>query len=152
MLGRRVGDHVGPLRRGALDGGRGEGVVDHEADTRRARNGADGRDIHQRKGRIGRGFAEEHTRLRLHSRLPRGEVGSVDKGVGDAVPGQQAGDDLQARAEQRPRGDDVIARPQLAGEGGVHGGHPAGQRNAALGAFQRSQPTFEQADGRIAVA
>ena len=61
----------------------------------------------------------------------------------DAVARQQRLDHVAAGAEQRPRGDDVVAGLDLAQQGGGDGGHAGRGGAGVLGAFQRAHPLLE---------
>ena len=91
-------------------------------------------------------------RLRPH-RLPPGvEVGAVDQRRGDAEARQELGDHIVAGAEQRARGDDMVAGLQVAEQRRRHRRHAARHGAARLRAFQQAHALLEHGDGRIGVA
>ena len=97
-------------------------------------------------------FEERSLCVRAQSRPPSVKIGAVDEGRGDAEARQQLLDHIEARAEQSPRGDDVVAGPELAHERGGDGGHPARRRPRRLGALEQRHPPLEHRNRRIGEA
>ena len=112
----------------------------------------DGGDVDELERRIGRRFEERRLGVRTQRRPPGVEIGAVDQGRGDAEARQQLLDHIETRAEQSPRGDDVVARLELAHERGGDGGHAARGRARRLGAFEQRHPLLEHRHGRIGEA
>jgi hypothetical protein len=77
---------------------------------------------------------------------------AVHQRRGDAEARQDRGDDLVARAEQRPRRHDVVAGIELAGERAPHRRHAAAHPVAGFRPFEQAQALLEHGDRRIAVA
>ena len=152
VLGRRIDDAVGAELHRMLQERRREHVVDHERRAARMHDLGDGGDIDDLERRVGRQFEERGLGVRAHRRAPRVEVGAVDQGRGDAEARQQLLDHVEARAEQGPRGDDVVARLELAHERGRDRRHAARRRPRRLGALEQRHPLLEHRYGRIGEA
>ena len=94
----------------------------------------DSRDVDEFERWIGRRFEERRPGVRAQSLPPGVQIGAVDKGRGDPETRQKILDHIEARAEQGPRGDDVVARLELAHQRGGDRGHSARGRARRLGA------------------
>ena len=90
--------------------------------------------------------------VRAQSRPPIIEIGAVDQGRGDAEAGQQILDHIEARAEQRARGDDMVAGLELAHHGRGDGGHSACGRARGLRALDQRHPLLEHRHRRVGEA
>ena len=87
-----------------------------------------------------------------HGALPGVDVAAVDQRGGDAEARAQRLDDVAAGAEQRARGDDVIAGLEEAQQRGGDGRHAGGGGARGLGALQQAHALLEHGDGRIGEA
>ena len=152
VLGGGVDDTIGAELHGMLQQRRGEDIVDHQRRASPMHDVGDAGDVDELEGRIGRRFEERRLRVRTQSRPPGVEIRAVDEGRGDAEARQQLLHDIEARAEQSPRGDDVVASLKLAHERGGDRSHPARCRARGLGAFEQSHPALEHRDRRIGEA
>ncbi len=152
VLGRRIDDGVRAELQRTLEERRGKDVVDDEPRAGLARDLGDRRDVDQLERRVGRAFQEERLRLRPDRLLPRIDVAAVDQRRGDAEPRQQRADHVVAGAEERARGENVVAGLQVAKQRGADGGHAARDRKPRLRAFEQAHALLEHRDGRIGVA
>ena len=152
MFGRRIDDAVGAQRERALEDRRGEDVVDDERGAGLVRDLGDRGDVDDLERRIGRRFDEERLGVRPHRVAPLVEVGAVDQRRGNAEARQIILDDVAARAEQRLRGDHVIAGLELTDQRQRHRRHAGRGRARGFGAFERRHALFEHRDGRIGEA
>ena len=84
--------------------------------------------------------------------MPCRRVGAVHELRFDAVAGQQGRDDPVAGPEERARGDDPVARLEMAEQRGVHRGHAARGGAAGLRALERGEPRLQHRDRRVAEA
>ena len=131
---------------------RSEGVVDHQRRAGLVQDVGDGGDVDHLQRRIGRAFEEGGLGVGADRRLPGGEIGSLDQRRGDAETRQQLLDDVKTRAEQRPRGDDMVAGLELAHQRRGHRRHAAGGGARRLGALEQRHALLEHRDGRIGEA
>ena len=152
VLGRRIDDAIGAELHRMLKQRRREHVVDHQRRASPMHDLGDGGDVDDLERRIGRRFEERRFGVRAHRRPPGVEIRAVDEGRGDAEARQQLLDHIEARAEQRPRGDDVVARLELAHQGGGDRGHAARGGARRLGAFEQRHPPLEHRHGRVGEA
>ena len=152
VLGRRIDDAIGAELHRMLQQRRREHVVDHERRASPMHDLGDGGDIDDFERRVGRRFEERRFGVRAHRRPPRVEVRAVDEGRGDAEARQELLDHVEARAEQGPRGDDVVARLELAHERGGDRGHSARRRPRRLGALEQRHSLLEHRHRRIGEA
>ena len=152
VFGGRVDDAIGAELHRMLQQRRGEHVVDHQGRASPMHDLGDAGDVDELERRIGRRFEERRLGVRTQSRPPGVKIGAVDQGRGDAEARQQLLDHIETRAEQSPRGDDVVASLELAHERGGDGGHSARGRARRLGAFEQRHPLLEHRDRRIGEA
>ena len=152
VLGGRIDDAIGAELQRMLQQRRGEYVVDDQRRAGPMHDLGDAGDVDEFERRIGRRFQESCLGVRTQRRPPGVKIGAVDQGRGDAEARQQVLDHIEARAEQSPRGDDVVARLELAHERGGDGGHAARGRARRLRAFEQRHPLLEHRDRRIAEA
>ena len=89
------------------------------------------RDVENVKRRIGRTFQERGLGFRPHRRAPLRQIGALDQGRGHAEAWQQLLDHVEARAEQRPGGDDMIAGLELTHQAAVTAAMPLAVARAA---------------------
>ena len=80
---------------------------------------------------------------------PLVEIGAVDEGRGDAEARQEILDHPAARAEQRLRGDDVIAGLELPDQRSRHRRHAGRGRARRFGPLEGRHPALEHRDRRI---
>ena len=109
-------------------------------------------DVDDLQRRIGRAFEEEGLGVRPHRVLPLRQIGAVDQRRGDAVARQEILDHVAARAEQRLRGDHVIAGLELAEQRDRHRRHAGRGRARGFGALERRHARLEHRDRRIGEA
>ncbi len=152
VFGGRVDDAIGAELHRMLQQGRREHVVDHQGRARLMHDLGDAGDVDELQRRIGRRFEERRLRVRTQGRPPGVEICAVDEGRGDAETRQQLLDHIETRAEQGPRGDDVVARPELAHKRGGDGGHAARRRARGLRPLKQRHPPLEHRDRRIGEA
>ena len=152
VLGGRVDDAIGAELHRMLKQGRGEHVVDHERRAGAVHDLGDACDVDEFERRIGRQLEERGLGVRAQSRPPFIEIGAVDQGRGDAEAGQQILDHIEARAEQRAGGDDMVAGLELAHHGRGDGGHSACGRARGLRALDERHPLLEHRHRRVGEA
>ena len=101
---------------------------------------------------VGRAFEKEGLGVRPHRALPLRKIGAVDQGRGNAVTRQEVFHHIAARAEQRLRGNHMIAGLELPEQ--RHGDRRHAGRRCARGlrAFERRHPLFEHRDRGIGEA
>ena len=104
------------------------------------------------QGRVGRRFKEQNLGVCAYGGAPLREVCPIDQRAGDAEARQPFVDDVQTGAEQRPRGDDMIADAHQAHQSRRHGRHAGRGRLRGLGAFEQRHPLLEHRDGGIGEA
>ena len=150
VFGGGVDDAIGAELQRMLQQRRGEHVVDDERRAGPVHDLGDAGDVDELERRIGRRFQERRLGVRTQRRPPRVKIRAVDEGRFDPETRQQFLDHIETRAEQSPRGDDVVARLELAHERGGDGGHAARGRARRLGAFEQRHPLLEHRDRRIA--
>ncbi len=152
VFGGRIDDAIGAELQRMLQQRRGEHVVDDEGRASPMHDLGDAGDVDEFERRIGRRFEERRLGVRTQSRPPRVKIRAVDQGRCDAETRQQLLDHIETRTEQSPRGDDMVARLELAHERGGDGGHAARRRARRLGAFEQRHPLLEHRDRRIGEA
>ncbi len=152
VLGGGIDDAVGPELERLLEQRRREHVVDHQRRARGVGDVGDRLDVEHLQRRIGRALEKEGLGVGLHRLAPGLEVPAVDQGRGDAVAGEVLLDDVEAGAEQRLGGDDMVARPHLAHQRGGDGGHPGRGRARGRRPFERAHALLEHVHGGIGEA
>ena len=138
VLGRRIDDAVGAELERLLEQRRREHVVDHERGAGVVRDLGDRRDVDAPRASGWSAFQKERLGVRAAPPCARLEIGAVDQRRGDAVARQVLLDDVEAGAEQRLRGDDVVAGAHLAHQRGGDRRHAGCGRARRLGAFERA--------------
>ena len=152
VLGRRIDDAIGAELHRMLQQRRREYIVDHQRRAGPVHDLGDGGDVDQFERRIGRQFDERRFGVGAQSRSPGVEVGAVDEGRSDAKARQELLDHIETRAEQSPRGDDVVARLELAHQRGGDRGHAACGRPRRLRALDERHPSLEHRNRRVGKA
>ena len=153
VLGRGIDDAIGAELQRVLQQRRGEHVVDDQRRAVLVHDLGDGGDVDDLERRIGRRFRERPSwcsgaRAARHASRSR----ALDQRRGDAEARQQFLDDIEARAEQRPGRDDVIAGLELAHQRGGDRRHAARGGARRLGAFEQRHAALEHRHRRIGEA
>ncbi|GJE71396.1 hypothetical protein CHKEEEPN_2942 [Methylorubrum podarium] len=148
----RVDDDVGAVLDRADQGGRGQGVVDHERQAVALGDRRDTLEIHHRGAGVDDRLADDRLGLRRDRRLERlrRQVGGeVRRQVVAAFePAHQA----ERAAEQARRGDVGVARPHQRHHHEQHRRLPGGDGHRRLGALQRGDATLQRGDRRVRAA
>ena len=142
-----------PRPSGRCRNGRGEGVVHHHRHAR-------GVGLARRSPRCPgprppgwSGSRGRRSRLRGPATSPQAQqVGGGDDPAAHAPGGQDVADELRGAAVERGAGQHLVARLQHGEDARGGGGHPGGEDDARLRAFQRGQGLLQRAQGGVAVA
>ena len=110
------------------------------------------RDVGHFGQRIGRCLQKEQLRLRLHGGFPFADIGGGDKSRLHAELFQDAAEQIDRRAEDTARGDDVVAAFQQPHATGQNRRHAGSCRHALFRALHGSQTLLEHGDGGIGEA
>ena len=152
MLGSRVDDHIGPHLDRAAENRRGKDIVHHHGRPDRMGKARHTRKVDHFQRRVGHAFQEHRPGIGPDGGAPRVQIGAIHESNLDPVAGQHVFQHIQARPEQRPRRDHVIARAQHRHQRARHGGHARRRGEGVLGAFKGRDTLFERRDRRVAVA
>ena len=109
-------------------------------------------DVDRFQRRIGRSFQKKRLGAGAHRLAPGVEIGAVDERRMHAVAGQMLLDDIEAGAEQRLGGDDMIAGANLPHQRRGDRRHSGRGRARRGRAFERRHALLEHGDGRIGEA
>ena len=152
VLGRRIDDDVGALRRRAAEDGRGEHVVHHHHRPRRMGKLGDSGQVDHLEPGVGNAFQKNQPRAGRDRRAPLVQIGPVNQNHRHAKAAQHFLEHVEARPEQRPRRDHPVTGLAQRHQGARHRRHAAGGGKGGLASFQRGDPVFEGGNGGIAVA
>ena len=152
MFGAGVDDDVGAELEGFLQQRGGEDVVDHDDCAGRVGEVGHRLEVDDFEHRVRGGFEQDEVSRGGQGGAPLRHVGAVDEFGGDAVAGQQGGDDPVAGTEEGAGGDDAVAGLEVAEQSGVDGGHASGGGATGLGALDEGEAGFEHGHGGVAEA
>ena len=136
----------------ALQDRRAEAVVHRQQRTAAFRHCGNRGDVGNFGERIGRRLQKEQLCIRAHRRLPFGHIGGGNVSRLDAEFLDDVVEQVDRRAEDAARGDDVVAALQQPHHARQDRRHAGSHRDALFRAFQRGEPLLEHRHGRIGEA
>ena len=149
VLGARMDHQVGAQFGRALQRRRAEAVVDRQQRAGGMGDVGQGGDVADIGQRVGRRLGEQQARLRPHRGAPFGDVGLRDEGRLHAELAELLAEQVERRAEDGARADDVVAGLQQAHAHHEDRRHAGGGADGGFGAFERGQALLEARDRRV---